>query len=195
MGSLLGFLAALALLIWGIATSTRPGELLLVRGKPVPRPGLARPGRLVGSILGAVALYYLFSWSILVVPGGHIACLYDPLRGGIQDYALPEGLRVVPPWAKTQIFSVQTQEYTMSVAPKEGAVLGDDSIRCETNEGLKVVLDLTVLFHVDPTHALQLWRKLGSEYNVLFVRPAVRERIRMVVAKYSVQDIYSGRRR
>ena len=37
----------------------------------------------------------------------------------------------------------------MSVAPKEGAVMGDDSIKCETNEGLKVLLDLTVLFHID----------------------------------------------
>ena len=82
----------------------------------------------------------------------------------------------------------------MSIAPKEGAIMGDDSIKCETNEGLKVLLDLTVLFHIDPQHAPMLWRRLGADYEQLFVRPIVRERIRMVVAKYSVADVYSGRR-
>jgi regulator of protease activity HflC (stomatin/prohibitin superfamily) len=131
---------------------------------------------------------------VLVIPGAHVACVYDPARGGIQDYTLPEGLNVIAPWVRTEMFSVQTQEYTMSVARTEGAVMGDDSIKCETNEGLKVLLDITVLFHVDPQHAPMLWRRLGEHYLSTFVRPVVRERIRMLVAKYSVQDIYSGRR-
>ena len=35
---------------------------------------------------------------------------------------------------------------------------------------------------IDPQHAPQLWRRLGSDYNEIFVRPIIRERIRMVVA-------------
>jgi len=54
---------------------------------------------------------------------------------------------------------------------------------------------VTVLFHIDPQHAPRLWRTLGPDYNDIFVRPVTRERIRMVVAKYGVQDVYSGRRR
>jgi regulator of protease activity HflC (stomatin/prohibitin superfamily) len=195
MGSFIGLILAAAVAVWGIATSTVRNQED-VRGPRLRglRGGIHRPERFFGSLLVALAIFKLASWSVLVVPAAHVACVYDPAWGGIQDYTLPEGLRFVPPWVRTALFSVQTQEYTMSIAPKEGAVLGDDSIKCETNEGLKVLLDLTVLFHIDPQHAPMLWRKLGSDYAEIFVRPSVRERIRMTVAKYSVQDVYSGRR-
>lgn len=197
MGSVVGIVLAALVLVWGVVTSVRRAgdELVYKGGQAVGRLQLAKPARLWAFVLAAIAVYCCVSWSIVVLPGGHVACVYDPLRGGIQDYTLPEGMRLVPPWCTVQVFSVQTQEYTMSIAPKEGAVVGDDSIKCETNEGLKVLLDVTVLFRVDPQRAPELWRRLGSHYNTIFVRPMVRERIRMLVAKYSVQDVYSGRRR
>jgi regulator of protease activity HflC (stomatin/prohibitin superfamily) len=195
VGSVVGLILAVVVLAWGIGTSVGRGEELLMRdGKAVRAPRLIRPGRLAGSLIAALAVYRIATASILVLPGAHIACIYDPLRGGIQDATIPEGLQFIAPWCRAQVFSVQTQEYTMSISPHEGAVLGDDSIKCETNEGLKVLLDVTVLFHIDPTTAPLLWRRLGPRYNEVFVRPVVRERIRMVVAKYSVQEVYSGRR-
>ncbi len=145
-------------------------------------------------VLVVIALYYFATHCTIVIPGAHIACVYDPLRGGIQEEVLPEGMHIIAPWIKTAVFSVQTQQYTMSIAKNEGAVSGDDAIKCETNEGLKVALDVSVLFHIDPLQAPRLWRKLGEDYNNVFVRPVVRERIRMVVAQYSVQDVYSGKR-
>ena len=197
MGSTVGLVAAVLLVIWGVTTSiSKRGDVIHVQqGRVVSGVNLTRPGRLWGSLLGAYAVFQIASWSVIILPGAHIACVYDPLRGGIQDYTLPEGLQIVAPWVTTQVFSVQTQEYTMSITPSEGAVLGDDSIKCETNEGLKVLLDVTVLFHIDPLRAPQLWRRLGSDYNGIFVRPVTRERIRMVVAKYGVQDVYSGQRK
>lgn len=196
MGAVVGLIAAIGVLAWGAATSwTGGGEVVMRGGQAVKAPRLTRPGRFWGSLLGALVAYRVLAASILVLPGAHIACLYDPLRGGIQDRTIPEGLQFIPPWSRAQVFSVQTQEYTMSIASHEGAVIGDDSIKCETNEGLKVLLDVTVLFHVDPATAPQLWRRLGPRYSEVFVRPVVRERIRMVVAQYSVQDVYSGRRR
>lgn len=189
MGGVVGFVLAVIILIWGIATAVGTDPEDWKRGAKV-----RRPAALAVAILLAAAVYPLAVRSVIVIPGAHIACVYDPTRGGIQDYTLPEGLRMIPPWVKTEVFSVQTQEYTMSIAPKEGAVIGDDSIKCETNEGLKVLLDMTVLFHIDPQHAPYLWRRLGPNYVSVFVRPVVRERIRMVVSKYSVQDVYSGLR-
>lgn len=195
MGSLVGLILGAVLVAWGAATSFGPAPDGAPRGRHhLANRRLERPERFFGSLLGALALVKVCTWSVVLVPAANVACVYDPLRGGIQQYTLPEGLRLIAPWVRTQAFSVQTQEYTMSIAPKEGAVMGDDSIKCETNEGLKVLLDLTVLFHIDPQRAPMLWSKLGSDYNHIFVRPVVRERIRMTVARYSVQDIYSGRR-
>jgi regulator of protease activity HflC (stomatin/prohibitin superfamily) len=196
MGAAVGFALAAVIMLWGLFTSIATKDEM---GRPVQwgqAQGfrLHRPFRLLGSLLAALAVYRLVLWSVIIIPGAHVACVYDPLRGGIQDATLPEGLHLIAPWVRTEVFSVQTQEYTMSIAAKEGAVMGDDSIKCETNEGLKVLLDLTVLFHIDSQHAPRLWRKLGANYNAIFVRPVVRERIRMTVAKYSVQEVYSSLR-
>jgi len=89
---------------------------------------------------------------------------------------------------------VQTQEYTMSAIRSEGAVIGDDSIHCQTNEGLGLNLDVTVLFHIDPKDAHALWQKVGEDYQRVLVRPYARNVIRMVVAKYSVVDVYGPKR-
>jgi regulator of protease activity HflC (stomatin/prohibitin superfamily) len=187
------FLVVMGTIAWVLYTTIRQVRGGQVRVQ-VPGLDLSRTGRLGAWLLGAIAVLYMLRASVVVVPGAHVACVYDPLLGGIQSYTLPEGLRFIFPWCKAEIFRTQTQEYTMSIAAKEGSVKGDDSIRCETNEGLKVLLDLTVLFHVDPQRAPELWRKLGADYNNVFVRPAARERIRMVVARYSIQEVYSSRR-
>jgi regulator of protease activity HflC (stomatin/prohibitin superfamily) len=145
---------------------------------------------LAGGFLGG-----LLAFSIFMVPPAHVGVLYNPLRGGIQlRTVVPEGLNFVSPFTTREVFSVQTQEYTMSSVQDEAAVVGDDSILCQTNEGLGTKLDLTVLFHVDPARAPYLWASLGPDYPETFIRPLVREAIRMVVARYSVVDVYSGSR-
>ena len=147
-------------------------------------------GGILGLFLGgAVGL------SFFLVPPAHVGVLYHPLKGGIQmETTVPEGLHLVSPFTRRETFSVQTQEYTMTAIEREGAVTGDDSILCQTNEGLGVHLDLSVLFHVDPKRAPHLWANLGTDYNAVLIRPVVREAIRMTVARYSVVEVYSARR-
>ena len=85
----------------------------------------------------------------------------------------------------------------MSHAVNEGAVKGDDSIYCQTRDGLGVYIDLTVLYRVDRSRAAELWANLAEsnkDVQKVFVRPVVREALRMVIAKYSIGDVYgSGR--
>jgi hypothetical protein len=59
-------------------------------------------------------------------------------------------------------FDIQTQNYTMSAIHSEGAQAGD-AIRVLSNDGLEVVIDLTVLFRVSPEatqNSKRNWRKL-----------------------------------
>jgi regulator of protease activity HflC (stomatin/prohibitin superfamily) len=147
-------------------------------------------GGLIGLFIGVCIVK-----SIFVVPAASVGAIYDPLRGGIQlDRPIPEGINLVSPFAKRAVFSVQTRAYTMSSVADEGAVIGDDSILCQTNEGLAVNLDLTVLFHVDPKRAPHVWENLGADFERSFIRPVVREAIRMAVAQYPVTSVYSGSR-
>lgn len=157
---------------------------------------LRRPGLLVLGLGLALCALRFTNALYLSVPAAHVAAVYDPLRGGVQARHLPEGIHFVAPWWTTQIFRVQTQEYTMSATRTEGSVIGDDSIMCQTNEGLGLKLEVTILFHINPTAVHTLWQNVGgaAEYQGILVRPYARNAIRMVVARYSVVDVYGVRR-
>jgi regulator of protease activity HflC (stomatin/prohibitin superfamily) len=145
---------------------------------------------LFGLFFGAVV-----GLSVFIVPEASVGVMYNPLAGGIQMYeTLSQGRNWVSPFAKRQSFSIQTQEYTMSISPEEGAIMGDDSIYCQTNEGLGAWLDLTIRWKVHPKKAPVVWANLGADYPHTFLRPVAHGAIRMVIAKYSVMDIYSKKR-
>ncbi len=185
LGVIVGVLVAVLFLLLSIRVDTS-GER--------PRTVLRNPGLLILGIGLTVFSAAFANRCFLTVPAAYVATVYDPLRGGVQPVELPEGFHFVLPWWKTELWRVQTQEYTMSAIRSEGAVIGDDSIHCQTNEGLGLNLDVTVLFHIDPKDAHALWQKVGEDYQRVLVRPYARNVIRMVVAKYSVVDVYGAKR-
>ncbi|MGQ9882195.1 MAG: prohibitin family protein [Armatimonadota bacterium] len=185
LGVIIGVLVAVLFLLLSLKVDTT-GER--------PRTVLRSPGLLILGIGLTVFSGAFANHCFLTVPAAYVATVYDPLRGGVQPAELPEGFHFVLPWWKTELWRVQTQEYTMSAIRSEGAIIGDDSIHCQTNEGLGLNLDVTVLFHIDPKDASVLWQKVGEDYQQVLVRPYARNIIRMVVAKYSVVDVYGMRR-
>ncbi len=185
LGVIVGVLVAVLFLLLSVKVDTS-GER--------PRTVLRNPGLLILGIGVTVFAAAFANRCFLTVPAAYVATVYDPLRGGVQPVELPEGFHFVLPWWKTELWRVQTQEYTMSAVRSEGAIIGDDSIHCQTNEGLGLNLDVTVLFHIDPKEAHALWQKVGEDYQRVLVRPYARNVIRMVVAKYSVVDVYGAKR-
>ena len=87
------------------------------------------------------------------------------LYGNVQPDVLESGLHVVNPLLDITIFDVQTQNYTMSAIHNEGAQEGDDAIRVLSNDGLEVVIDLTVLYRVLPTEAPKILKGIGQDYR------------------------------
>jgi regulator of protease activity HflC (stomatin/prohibitin superfamily) len=165
-----------------------------------PVHGKVRSAGLLAIGIGLTPFWFIFGNNcFLTIPPAHVAAVYDPLRGGVQSDVLPEGFHIVMPWWQTQQFSQQTQEYTMSGSTQarggEEQSQTDESISCQTNEGLNVQIDCTVLFHIDPQHAQNVWMKLGEDTTRLIVRPYTHNIMRMVVAKYSVEDVYTSKRK
>jgi len=65
--------------------------------------------------IGLTPFWFIFGNNCtLTIPPAHVAAVYDPLRGGVQNDVLPEVFHLVMPWWQTQQFSQQTQEYNMS---------------------------------------------------------------------------------
>ena len=116
------------------------------------------------------------------------------LYGNVKPDVLESGLHIVNPLLDITIFDAQTQNYTMSAIHNEGAQEGDDAIRVLSNDGLEVVIDLTVLYRVLPTEAPKILKGIGQDYIDKIVRPVTRTRIRDNAVYYDAVALYSTKR-
>ena len=116
------------------------------------------------------------------------------LYGSVQPDILESGLHVINPLVDVTEFDIQTQNYTMSAIHTEGAQEGDDAIRVLSNDGLEVVIDLTVLYRVIPTETPKIFKTIGVNYSDKIVRPVTRTRIRDNAVYYDAVALYSTKR-
>ncbi|HTG65532.1 MAG TPA: prohibitin family protein [Flavobacterium sp.] len=116
------------------------------------------------------------------------------LYGNVEPGILESGLHLINPLLDVTEFDVQTQNYTMSADHSEGAVEGDDAIRVLSNDGLEVVIDLTVLYRVSPQDAPKIFKQIGVDYTDKIVRPVTRTRIRDNAVYYDAVALYSTKR-
>jgi len=116
------------------------------------------------------------------------------LYGSVQPDILESGLHLINPLLEVTNFDIQTQNYTMSAIHEEGAKSGDDAIRVLSNDGLEVVIDLTVLYRVMPTATPKIYRQIGVDYTDKIVRPVTRTRIRDNAVYYDAVALYSTKR-
>lgn len=116
------------------------------------------------------------------------------LFGKVQNKVLPSGLHLINPLMDVTIFDVQTHNYTMSAVHDEGDKGGDDAIRVLSNDGLEVVIDLTVLYRIIPEQAPVIYQNIGENYNDKIVRPVTRTRIRDNAVFYDAVSLYSTKR-
>ena len=116
------------------------------------------------------------------------------LYGKVQSDVLESGLHLVNPLLDITVFDIQTQNYTMSAIHDEGSKEGDDAIRVLSNDGLEVVIDLTVLYRVIPGDAPKILKGIGENYTDKIVRPVTRTRIRDNAVYYDAVALYSTKR-
>lgn len=116
------------------------------------------------------------------------------LYGKVQPDILESGLHLINPLLDVTDFDIQTQNYTMSAIHSEGAQQGDDAIRVLSNDGLEVIIDLTVLYRIEPESAPKIFKQIGENYTDKIVRPVTRTRIRDNAVYYDAVALYSTKR-
>jgi hypothetical protein len=149
-------------------------------------------GRVTVAAIVSLIVTFVIAHMWVEVPPGTVGAVYNPFAGGIQEGDLRGGWHLIAPWANLQLWTVRSQEYTMSGQRDEGAVIGDDSMICQTTEGLQVKVDSTVIFHIDPGYAHRLWKTVGPNYVNTIVRPTAREAVRTVVSQFPIMSVYSN---
>jgi regulator of protease activity HflC (stomatin/prohibitin superfamily) len=145
--------------------------------------------KLVGILLIVLAV---FSSMFKQIDAGKVGV--KSLYGSVQPDVLESGLHLINPLLDVTDFDIQTQKYTMSAIHAEGAQEGDDAIRVLSNDGLEVVIDLTVLYKITPADAPKIFKQIGVNYTDKIVRPVTRTRIRDNAVYYDAVALYSTKR-
>jgi regulator of protease activity HflC (stomatin/prohibitin superfamily) len=154
-----------------------------------PLSKFSNPLRIVGFALIGLGL---FSSMFKQINAGKVGV--QSLYGSVQSGVLESGLHLINPLLEVTDFDIQTQNYTMSAIHDEGEKSGDDAIRVLSNDGLEVVIDLTVLYRILPADAPKIYKQIGENYTDKIVRPITRTRIRDNAVYYDAVALYSTKR-
>jgi len=147
----------------------------------VSLPRLPRSSSLVGTvaIIVVVLIVFLAAGPIRTVPAGHVGV--KDFFGSVSSSTLSPGIGIVMPLTSVVPMSVQTQEI------KEVAEV-------PSQEGLILSLETSLLFQLDPSKAVDIYRTVGSDYVGKIVEPQFRSAIREITASYEAKALYSAQR-
>lgn len=130
------------------------------------------------------------------VPPGYVACVYDLGRGVLRRIYKP-GLHLkIPFWQKAKLFNTQTLEYSINKKfdAEKPDLLGDHPISAETKDGKKIHIEGTILVRLDQEQIPEIWQSIGEKFVEKIIRPTIQSRMRMIAAKYTLQEISTTKR-
>ncbi|MCX8061025.1 MAG: SPFH domain-containing protein [Anaerolineales bacterium] len=147
------------------------------------------------TVIAAILLTSISAGLVFIKPEERGIVLSALQPKGYREQALQPGLRwVIPYFESVVVYSIARETYTMSIAPLEGEVKGDDSVAARTADGQEVLLDASVIYQPDPDQIIQLHINWQRRYPDELIRPLARGIMRDAVAKYRVEEVYSTRR-
>lgn len=135
--------------------------------------------RLIGLGIAAFLLVILLFSSVTRVATGHVGVL--TLFGKVTGETLGEGMHLINPLKTNNELSIQTQTL------KESASV-------PSSEGLMMSLDTSLIYHLNPDHAADVFQRIGADYENVVVEPTLRSAIREATASHTANALYTGER-
>ena len=132
-----------------------------------------------GTLVLLILVVVLAASSMSCVRTGHVGVV--SIFGRVTGQTLSEGMHFVNPVATITELSVKTQEEKerASVPSKEGLIMG---------------LEASVLYHLDPKRAAEVYQQIGPNYAEVLLQPTFRSAIRAITAGNSAASLYSDAR-
>ena len=136
--------------------------------------------------VGSVALLVGIGFALIsvgqcftVIPAGEIGVV--DFFGTVSANTLKAGINPVNPLARVIKMSVKTQEMkeVMDVPSKEG---------------LTVQLEVSILYHLNPDKAADVYKTVGENYESVILEPQFRSVTRGVTASYEAKALYTSER-
>lgn len=138
--------------------------------------------RPVAALKVAVVLFLASSstaCSYARVGSGEVAIVRTP--SGVTDKVFPTGDWQIGVWDTPTNYSVRSQER-------------EESLEVLASNGLQIVLDTSIRYHIVPDEVVALDRELGENYYGVLLGPTLRSQARRVVGRYQPEEIYSTER-
>jgi prohibitin 1 len=130
--------------------------------------------------MGFVFILILLWASVAYVPPGNVGVLV--YFGRVTGETLPAGTHFVSPFKINHVFSVRTQAQ-------------EEHTSTPSMEGLNLEIDTSLIYHLDQSHAADVYSKLGPDYARTIIDPNLRSVIRDTTAGHSANTLYSSSRK
>ena len=130
------------------------------------------------AVVALIVVIVLFN-CVTRIDTGNVGVL--TLFGRVTGETLSEGIHVINPLKTVNELSIRSQSV------KESASV-------PSSEGLMMALDTSLIYHLNPDRAAEVFQKLGPRYEDVVIEPSLRSAIREATASHSANALYSGER-
>ena len=139
------------------------------------------------------SLFFILSGSMIrVIPAGYVGVAFN-LFGGVEKRILDEGVNFLIPFVESvTVYDARKISYNFS-DNYDKSIVGP-SIKCQTNDGQNVSIDVTVIAHINKEKAWKLHQSIGRDYGERLIVPQTRSIFRNIVAKYPIDTVYTSGR-
>jgi prohibitin 1 len=135
--------------------------------------------RLIGLAVALLLLVILVFSCVARVGTGHVGVL--TLFGKVTGETLGEGIHLINPLKTNNEMSIQTQTLK-------------ESANVPSSEGLMISLDTSLIYHLNPQKASEVFQLINADYEDKVVEPTLRSAIREATASHSANALYTGER-
>ena len=140
----------------------------------------AAAARSVAALSVAGGLAYGTYNSLFTVQGGHRAVMFNRL-GGMKDQVYGEGLNFNIPWfERPVIFDIRTRPVNLQT------LTGSKDLQM-------VTIAIRVLHKPDPSKLVDIYRRLGTNYDERILPSIMNECAKAVVARYNANELLTKR--
>lgn len=116
----------------------------------------------------------------MIIPVGHMGVV--DYFGQVQNEELGPGFYLINPLKHVERTNIQTQQQEFR-----------DIKGTLTREGLEVVLDASIIWHIEPDKASDIYKTVRGSYTETLIIPNFMGLLREEIKKYTAEDIYTGK--
>lgn len=138
-----------------------------------------RSGMMVSGVVTLLAVLLALGQCFTTIPAGYVGVV--DFFGVVSDMTLKSGINLMNPLARVIKMSVKTQEIK-------------ETMDTPSKEGLTTQLEVSVLFHLSPDRAPDVYKSVGEDYVSVLLEPQFRSVSRGVTSSFEAKALYTAER-